>query len=583
MKGAPGSALRVLTSYAAQVRWLRQALKASVDALVGQDTHNARALSIADEGGTAGHSAVGFPARPPKVIEPFVFTPPVVAPAVSINQLAASFAATQVHQAEQSAAVWAQMAAEIGKVAAGLAQVAMSVTAVNHGLVFTKAATHIAQMAATGKVFATNAALVGASTHALTAATAAGRAAVESARTAINAIPDVELRLQAEASFLQSFPGAFTPMLAAAIPPVNNLMDLDSHVNVPALLGLGMDAIGGNGHKHDASGLVPAGQRALDRLVDATRYVADNPGANFEQVHNNLQHAERIGANSATTTAAGAESAATQATHGAQGLTQQAGQTAHQAGQAAQQAANAVGAGGEHAVRQAGTQLGGAPGTQAHPGGGVASPLAGMGGANQHGQTGGAPRVVGSSGGGLGAHQVGTHASSTGVPLAPMGPMAAGLAGAGGYPVHRTPGVGGGAMSPGAGSMFGAGQVGLPGGAGISGAGMGAGLGGAGLGGAGLRAGMPGAGGSFTGSALGGGPGTPQGIAGAAGVGASRSASAGRGMVPMMGAANPGAQNKKRGPVKAVTSKVERKGNLKALLGDPEPVVPGVIGAWVRD
>ncbi|UDL79256.1 hypothetical protein [Corynebacterium uberis] len=573
-----------MTGYAAQVRWLNQALKASIDALTGQDHLVAQALAHADRaaGHLAQHTGVVFPPRPPKTIEPFVFTPPLVAPATSLAQLSASFAATQVHQATQSAATWAQMAAEIGKVAAGLASVAISLSAHNHGLVFTKAAAHIAQVANNGRAFATNAALVGSATEGLVAAHSAGASAVQSAASAINAIPDVELRLQAEASFLQSFPGAFTPMLAAAIPPVNNLMDLDSHINVGALLGLDMSAIPGAKKTYDPAELVPAGQKALDRLVDTARYVSENPQARFEEVHNNLQHAERIGANSATTTAAGAESAATQATHGAQGLTQQAGQTAHQAGQAAQQAANAVGAGGEHAVRQAGTQLGSAPGPQAHPGGTATSPLAGMGGANQQGQTGGAPRVVGSSGGGIGAHQVGTHASSTGVPLAPMGPMAAGLAGAGGYPVHRTPGVGGGAMSPGAGSVFGAGQVGLPGGAG-----MGAGLGGAGLGGAGLgaglRAGMPGSGGSFAGSALGGGPGTPQGIAGAAGVGASRSASAGRGMVPMMGAANPGAQNKKRGPVKAVTSKVERKGNLKALLGDPEPVVPGVIGAWVRD
>lgn len=38
----------------------------------------------------------------------------------------------------------------------------------------------------------------------------------------------------------------------------------------------------------------------------------------------------------------------------------------------------------------------------------------------------------------------------------------------------------------------------------------------------------------------------------------------------------------KRGKVQAVTSAVEREGNLKALLGEAPEVVPGVIGAWVR-
>lgn len=43
-----------------------------------------------------------------------------------------------------------------------------------------------------------------------------------------------------------------------------------------------------------------------------------------------------------------------------------------------------------------------------------------------------------------------------------------------------------------------------------------------------------------------------------------------------------GANSGKRGKVQAVTSAVEREGNLKALLGEAPEVVPGVIGAWVR-
>lgn len=43
-----------------------------------------------------------------------------------------------------------------------------------------------------------------------------------------------------------------------------------------------------------------------------------------------------------------------------------------------------------------------------------------------------------------------------------------------------------------------------------------------------------------------------------------------------------GAKSGKRGKVQAVTSAVEREGNLKALLGEAPEVVPGVIGDWVR-
>lgn len=59
----------------------------------------------------------------------------------------------------------------------------------------------------------------------------------------------------------------------------------------------------------------------------------------------------------------------------------------------------------------------------------------------------------------------------------------------------------------------------------------------------------------------------------------------GRGMMPMMpmgGAGGAGGGQKNTGKVKSVTSAVEEDRNLAALLGDRGPVVPGVIGDWVR-
>lgn len=60
-----------------------------------------------------------------------------------------------------------------------------------------------------------------------------------------------------------------------------------------------------------------------------------------------------------------------------------------------------------------------------------------------------------------------------------------------------------------------------------------------------------------------------------------------RGMMPMMGMPSAGAgagagQQQKTAKVKTVTSAVEEGDNIAALLGGRGPVVPGVIGAWVR-
>ena len=67
--------------------------------------------------------------------------------------------------------------------------------------------------------------------------------------------------------------------------------------------------------------------------------------------------------------------------------------------------------------------------------------------------------------------------------------------------------------------------------------------------------------------------------------GGKTSTSMARGMMPMMpmaGAGGAGVGQKNMGKVKSVTSAVEEDRNIAALLGDRGPVVPGVIGDWVR-
>ena len=205
-------------------------------------------------------------------------------------------------------------------------------------------------------------------------------------------------------------------------------------------------------------------------------------------------------------------------------------------------------------------------------------------------------------------------ASAAAPTLPPAGAMGLGTAGGGmpsGMAMHGAGGAGHGGVSPmgavpasaaggvggagGLGGASGAGGFGMPiggvgaGGTGANGRGAGAGLGtggfGAGTGraGTGMGAGMmPGFGGTGTGGAgsyvaAGQGPGATA-RAGGMGTGGMHGAYG-----PAAGAAGRDRKQGKRGRVQAVTSAVEREGNLKALLGEAPEVVPGVIGAWVRE
>ena len=200
-------------------------------------------------------------------------------------------------------------------------------------------------------------------------------------------------------------------------------------------------------------------------------------------------------------------------------------------------------------------------------------------------------------------------ASATAPSLPPVGALGGALtggagaaAGAGALAGGATSAVGGLGAAGAVGGLGGAmplagrGAAGLSGGVG-SGAGGRAGAGAGGSGALGARGGFstpPGAGGGAgtggVGPAPGNGPGA--GGVGAGSPGASPrtggstggAGAGGYGVGPAAGAGRGGRNGQqKRGRVQAVTSAVEREGNLKALLGEAPEVVPGVIGAWVRE
>lgn len=534
LMGGPGSARSVLESYAEQVEWLRDALRASVQALTEQNDAFARSLDRADEGAVGEVGVVAFPPRPAPRYEPFAFPAPVVGPASSVAQLAAAFGATQLAQSHQAAGLWGKMASSIGAVAAGLVAVAADLRVHNYGEVVDSAIKQIVDVADTGKAFARNAALMVSSTMSLTPAQQQGSQLVLSMQNALNAMPDPQERQAAEAAFLQAFPAAYTPMLLPSVPIVRSLTDPSFSLSLGSLVPTGMGAVPGKGRKHDPSGLRPEGEAALRRIIHAARQVGERGGATFEEALARTPDVRDVSAESVGTVSAAAGNA-----------------------QSAAASVPVVPGGGAPAASASGAPVSGAPATAASatsgmmgaPGAAMMSP-----GVMGRGQEPGMSRqTAGQRAGGdsslplLTMDEVSTRASSLSqYPVA--APVGAGYGGAASpvLPVGVASSVSGG-LSP-AGGVSGVLSPGtVPGG-----------FSAATSPGAGLRAG-------------GGGVAAAQGM---------RSHTFMGPMAGTAGAGGGGGQRNKK--IKTITSAVEENENLRALLGDRPPVVPGVIGSWAR-
>src|SRR5699024_236919 len=155
--GGAGSARTVLLSYSEQIQWLRNALKASVDALNSQDEIFARGMDIADIGGNVGEESVSFPERPAPRFDSFSFTPPVVIAPNSLDQLCSDFSGTNSGAVSAAQSSWTTMASTISEVSASLDRVAGELLASNAGEVFEQASARIAEVAEAGSVFSQNA------------------------------------------------------------------------------------------------------------------------------------------------------------------------------------------------------------------------------------------------------------------------------------------------------------------------------------------------------------------------------------------------------------------------------------------
>lgn len=528
INGGAGAANSVLNSYADQIDWLSAALQASGEALTGQDELFARGMDVADTGGRVVEESVMFPARPAPRFESFVFNPPAVSPSLSLDALCSQFSGTNSGAVLEAQGSWGSMASAISNVSASLSSIAGEILAENSGETFEQAAARINEVAAAGATFAANAKMMGASVGTLNRIYMGHRMQVFMAATSIKAILDPVQRLAAERAFLASFQATFQADVLTGMPPVSNLMQMKGANGSAGEIALGMDEIAGSGQAWSAAGLTPsgaaqggvanAGSIAPDAAVQGA--AGQSGVGSFGTVTDQL---DGINIGDMLTSAASAGQSL------ANGLAMPTStpNSASGAIPSSMSAASPLGAFGSGAGLGA---QGGSIGSSAP--GAISSRAAGSAGGSVPGMTGGpgAPGITSDSL--MGAR---THGASSAGAVAPMmggaGGMSGGVVGAGGtgsqskYARQTGSSVGSSSQS------------------------------GSGLGMVGSGSGKP------------------------------SISNFGRGMMPMMpmmpmGGAGGGQKN--TGKVKTVTSAVEEDRNLAALLGDRGPVVPGVIGDWVR-
>lgn len=225
LQGGNGSAAGVLKQFAEQLNWAQEALAWTDSILTSRDLANSMGLlNNFYEAGREPLSPTQLPNEPAANYGALNPTHPVVAPTLSLDQLAGEFAATGTHLTIQATDSWNTMARALAAVADELNAVAADVTGANTGAVFDSAAGRITEMAARAGHFSANAMVMAQHTQALHAAHAAGNAEVQAARAAVTAMPPAE-RIAAEQAFLTTFVPRFQASLAPAIPAVHMLMD----------------------------------------------------------------------------------------------------------------------------------------------------------------------------------------------------------------------------------------------------------------------------------------------------------------------------------------------------------------------
>ncbi|MEY8208604.1 serine-rich family protein [Corynebacterium sp. MNWGS58] len=591
LAGNPGSAAEEFAALSSKIHWAANNLHTLAEAVYEQDGELARSLDNMQAGHAGSNTQFFTAAEPNDKAAPVVINNPVIGYVPSINLLASYFDGTLDSAAHHDAELWQQIGNTATDISNALEDIASELETNNYGAAISGGAHKLRSFAESGRVLHANSQVMHGTINNLISAVESTRKAtkVVQASVTMNLTPGASETV--EANYLAAFPAHFSAALQAAVPRLSGLT-----IPQPEASGGANQAVGS---AHSASGADQA--RAQFQLPRDVQQVIGDYGTNqasFAAADEGTASLANVG-NAEGHTAAASHNAAldrTSATLGSQ-------PTTASALNSPQPGINHAAPGTINSPSQLPSGLNGAPAS--------VSP-------NISPNT-GASRVLGA---GNSINAINTAASQRAHAPAPGNSTAPGVFG--GQPHGLSPGAGNlGASnnsSPGANSTArGAINNSAPLGTGIRA------IGSAGLPSAGplgsshgenlttrpIGTGGPAPSAGNSGNPGGSGPGTSNGGHNNAGQHGSQgshsnqqtsghgsgnsagnssrahSAHTGRGMIPMMGGAGQTGQGMQAGSkktrTKAVTTAVEREGNQKALLGQRRPVVPGVIGAWVRE
>lgn len=597
LKDAPGSAATVLQDLADELRRLHLNTNATSQAFSTHDDSVARAMDVADQGGTVSGSSHSYQSVGASGMSPLHKTLVGVIPGASIKKLMLDLQATDGPAAFNSQRVWVDVIQATSEIATGLADVSAHVSANNSGAAVDAMLGRLNSAGQRASTISGNASIMNTLLGQLDATRMRKLGEVTAAMLEIESMNafgpfGAAAARTAEQMFLGYYAATTQAELMGLIPPVVNLTSPDRGT-VGGSSESAMSEVDGTGSRYSTAGIVTP-EALADQVYEAARTYPET----FDRINSVTRDM-----------ATGAGTDIGEGLFSPQGIRTEAATVASPSG------FSGLGTPGPSAGVGAAGTTGTPPGwTGVAPASTASLPGAGIAGLpSSSGVTGPQP---GSRMTGIGpAASTGTPGSVTpaGARLDGVHPTFPGAA----QSASPTAGGSGGRVLPNhgfapgsAGPVTGPLNPGPVGGAATSGQSTGTGRGPAGTtglhsssgqvsGAPAMRPGFNGAGSpgaaplsssnaqdsdtAKRASSSGGGLGTNNAHANSAARG---------GVAPMMGSGaagnRGGSGGSARGPqrgsqVRTVTSSVERDGDQRELLGDRSPVVPGVIGDWVRD
>lgn len=518
IKNDPGSAQNLLLKHAEQVGWATQLLNDELQAVQEQDATNASGLDLADVGGRVGGASVALANQPESRQTPLSYVPPFVMTGASLQQLSSDFAATRIGDIAQVAADWNQLAGDIQSSSDGLKRIAAALETEQDSDFTYMAAQKIREFAMDGQQFAVNAADMGLRSSGITMNYPPYLYALMVDNSTMVAMTHPAAQKAFEAVTLFKWQAKLQSMVSQSLPNQQSLMDAPSGHGGGDSMDIGLEAIAGLGTRYTTEDV--EWPREIQQALESGEL---GPGS-FEVVNGELAAVDGVDP-SLVEKIQSAVNERREELYGGGRLQEYLANGIQTMENSTTQSA---GLSTSYGVAQGNTLgMGSGQVSNGHPG------ISGLG--NGSGVTGPLGLAAGS-----GVGSAGTGAGAVG-----RAPAASRVGGIGGR------GIGG--IGGGPGSAFGQGSAGDSASRALAG----------GSDGAGRSGGIHGAAAQGTGT---------------------QNGSNGRGVGPLMapGAAGRGQDNKKRGMVKSVTSRVEMDKNRRDLLGEPPAAVPGPIGDWAR-